>query len=106
MRLTEIQNKTSKMAIPRKVYDELQYTEIDTVDEYSSEDKITLVDELHQGNFIGTVFKAPLSDKSKYYLLTSAIPNLIDIARDNLDKRLVNSLQKFQAKLNANLTGS
>lgn len=106
MRLIELKEKVSATRIPKAIFHELMATEVDTVDSDSPDAKIQLADEIQRAVEAGNVYKVPLSNETKHYLLYKAVPNLIDIAKDNLDKRLVGQLQKFQARLNAKLTGT
>lgn len=106
MRLTELKERIRSVRIPNAIYQELLAVEVDTVGPDSPEPKVVLADELRRAEPAGTVVKAPLSDASKQYLLRSAIPNLIDIATDQMNRGLVGRLQKFQARLMAALEGT
>lgn len=105
MRLTELKEKVRNTRIPKAIFHELWVGEVDTIDANSPSAKQMLGDEMGRGVPAGNVFKVPLSKESKEYLLFKALPNQIDIARDNMNKRLVNSLRKFQARLHAKLVG-
>jgi len=105
MRLTEISEKVRNTRIPARIFEELWIVEVDTVDDDSSDAKKQLADEMRRAELVKNVAKTPLSRESKEYLLTSALPNLIDIAKDNMDRRLATNLQKFQARLHAALSG-
>lgn len=106
MRLIELKEKVRNTRVPTRIFHELMAVEVDTVGPDSPQEKIMLADEMQRAVPAGNVFKVPLSNETKHYLLYKAIPNLIDIAKDNLDKRLVNQLQTFQARLHAKLVGA
>lgn len=106
MRLTEINEKVKNVRVPGKVFQEIWANEIDTIGPNSPSEKHRLADEMNRAEQSGVTYKVPLSTESKEYLMKKSLPNLIDIARDNLDGRLVNSLQKFQARLHAKLVGA
>lgn len=105
MRLVEIKEKVRNSRIPQKIFHEIWAMEVDTVNSDSPPAKHHLVDEMQRAVKTGTVYSIPLSRESKEYLVDFALPNMIDVARDNMDKRLVNSLQKFQARIHAKLVG-
>lgn len=105
MRLIELKEKVRNARIPSRIFHELMAIEVDTVDANSPEEKHMLADEMQRAVPTGNVFKVPLSNESKHYLLYKAVPNLIDIAKDNQNNRLIHSLQKFQARLHAKLVG-
>jgi hypothetical protein len=106
MRLIELKEKVKNTRIPRRIYQELWAVDVDTVDEHSPEGKKALADEMQRAIKAGNVFRVPLSKESKEYLVHKSLPNLIDIAKDNMDGRLNNQLQKFRARLHAKLTGA
>lgn len=99
MRILEIQENIKGTSVSQGIYDELIAHEVDTLDEYSPDAKQQLVDEIGRAEPKGKGYSIPLSDASKNYLTFRSIPSLIDIAEDNGNKRLVNALIKFQAKL-------
>lgn len=101
MRLIEIKDKVRAVRIPNIVFDELMAVEVDTTDGNSPAEKHMLADEMQRAEQTGNVYKVPLSNDSKRYLRDKALPNMIDIATDNINKRLVKTLQTFQARLNA-----
>lgn len=92
--------------IPSGIYHDLVATEVDTVDDSSPEAKHVLADEMQRAQAGGTIFRVPLSDESKYYLLDQALPNIFNIAEDNMDRRKMNSIKKFYTKLYDKLIGS
>lgn len=104
MRLIELKEKVRNIRVPNRIFQELWATEVDTVSSDSPESKVMLADEMQRAIPSGKVHRVPLSSESKEYLMHNALPNLIDIARDNMDRCLVNQLKKFQARLHANLT--
>lgn len=105
MRLIELKEKIKNTRIPNRIFRELWAVEVDTVDSHSPEGKIVLADEMQRAVESERLHRVPLSDISKQYLLDTAVPNLIDIAKDNQDRGLVSLLQKFQARLHAKLMG-
>ncbi|SRR6056297_425247 len=106
MRLIELKEKVRNTRIPRRIFHELWAVDVDTVDEDSPEGKKMLADEMQRAAEAGNVYRVPLSKESKEYLMHNALPNLINIAKDNMDGRLGNQLKKFQARLHAKLTGA
>lgn len=104
MRLIELKEKVNRIAIPRSIVDDLMATEIDTISDDSPSGKHALADDFQRAEYSKGGAKVPLSDESMQYLVQKSIPNMIDIAKDNLDKRKTNSLQKLQARLHAKLT--
>lgn len=105
MQILEIVTKVSATGIPRKIYYEIMAQEVDTVGPDSPEGKQALADDMSRAQPRGTGYAVPLSNISKKYLVTRSLPNMIDIAKDNLDGRLVNSLTKFQNKLQSKIEG-
>lgn len=105
MQLTEIKEKVRNTRMPRRIYDEVMAQEVDTVDKHSPQEKHQLADQMQRGQLSGTIVKVPLTKEVQSYLLYKALPNMIDIAKDNMNRRLVNSLQSFQARLHAKLVG-
>lgn len=99
MRFLEITTKVSATKIPRSIFSELQVIEVDTLDPDSPEGKHHLVDDMNRAKQRGNVWAVPLSPQSVKYLLDNALPNLYDIAKDNLDKRMMNYVQKFFTRL-------
>ena len=106
MRLVEIKEKVRNSGIPQKIFQEIWALEVDTVDRDSPPAKHHLADEMQRAVQSGKMYRVPLSRDSKQYLLDNALPNMINIAQDNLDGRLVNSLQRFQATMHAKLVGA
>lgn len=105
MRLVEIKEKVRNTRMPQKIYHEIMAQEVDTVDSNSPPEKHMLADQMLRGQPTGNIIKVPLSRETQTYLLYSSLPNMIDIARDNQDGRLVSSLKKFQARLHAKIVG-
>lgn len=105
MKLIEIKDKVKALLIPQAIFSDLTAVEVDTVDEDSPEPKQMFADEMRQAKPTTNIWKVPLGDESKHYLLHTALPNLIDIAMDNMNKRHVKLLQRFQARLHAKMTG-
>lgn len=103
MRLIELMEKVKQLRIPQLIFHELMATEVDTVGQDSPQKKAIMADELRRAVKTNNIYKAPLSDDSKIYLATVALPNLIDIARDNQNQRLESMLTKFQSRLNDKL---
>lgn len=106
MRLIELKEKVRGVRVPHSIYYELIATEVDTVGPDSPEAKAVMADEIRRAEPVGAAMKIPFSPGSLQYLLRRAIPNLIDIATDNMDRALVSKLQRFQAKLVAALEGT
>jgi len=104
MRLTEIRDKVRTLRIPNGIFEDLMALEVETVDEHSPDVKQGLADEMQRAVESGKARKVPLSMESKQYILGSSLPNMIDIARDNMDRRKIGQLQQFQARLHAKLT--
>jgi len=105
MNLIEIKEKVRATRIPAAIYYELLALEVDTVGPDSPQAKILLADQMQRAEKVGGIVKVPLDKDTQTYLLYNAVPNLIDVAKDNENRRLVNSLQKFQALLHAKLVG-
>jgi len=105
MQLTEIKEKIRNTRMPRRIYDEVMAQEVDTVGKDSQQEKHQLADQMLRGQPSGAIVKVPLTKEVQSYLLYKSLPNMIDIAKDNMNRRLVNSLQKFQARLHAKLVG-
>lgn len=99
MKMFEIIDQIPPTRMSMLVYNELRSHEVDTLDEYSPEEKNELVDDLNRAVQKGKLFVVPLSQISKKYLIYQSLPNLIDIALDNMDGRLKNSLVAFQKRL-------
>jgi hypothetical protein len=106
MRLIELKDHIRGVRIPVVIFQELLAVEVDTVGPDSPEPKVMMADEFQRAQYINGIVKVPLSDSSKQYLLHHAIPNLIDIAADQMNKPLISKLQNFQSQLEAALTES
>ena len=106
MRLIELKEKIRNTRIPRAIYHEIMAQEVDTIGPDSPQEKQMLADQMMRAQQSGTIYKVPLTTETQTYLLKKSMPSMIDIARDNMNGRLVNSLQKFQAKLHAKLVGA
>ena len=106
MRLIEIKEKVRKSRMSEKIFQEIWAQEVDTVSPDSPTAKQHLADEMQRASQnSGNMYSVPLSRESKQYLMDQALPNMIDIAKDNQDNRLVRSLQQFQARMHAKLVG-
>jgi len=105
VRLIELKEKVRQTRIPNAIFHELVAVEADTVNADSPEAKQMLADEMSRATPGGNIFKVPLSRESKQYMVDRALPNLIDIHKDQLNRRLVMQLQKFRARLHAKLVG-
>jgi hypothetical protein len=103
MRLIEIKEKVRHTSMPKAVFHEIQDLEVDTLGPESPEGKRHLVDDMQRAIDAGNLFKVPLTRESSEYLLHSALPNLIDIAQDNMDKKLIRALQSLQARIHSRL---
>jgi len=106
MRLIELKEKIRNTRIPRAIYHEIMAQEVDTIGPDSPQEKQMLADQMMRAQQSGTIYKVPLTTETQTYLLKKSMPSMIDIARDNMNGRLVNRLQKFQAKLHAKLVGA
>jgi len=89
----------------KKIFQEIWAQEVDTVSGDSPDAKQKLADEMQRAKENKNMYRVPLSRESKQYLMDQAVPNMIDIAKDNQDNRLVRSLQQFQARMHAKLVG-
>lgn len=105
MRLIELTDRVKSTRVPAKIYHELMAQEVDTVDADSPEAKVRLADEMQRAEQVGKGYKIPFSTDTHEYLFRRALPNMIDIARDNMDNGLARTLKSFQAKLAAKLSG-
>lgn len=105
MRLIELKEKIRNTRIPKAIFWDLVAVEMDTIGPDSSQERIQLADEMRRSQESGTIVKVPLSKESQSYLLYKALPNLYDIAKDNMDRRKMNSIKKFQARIHAKLVG-
>jgi hypothetical protein len=105
MRLIELKEKVRNTRIPTAIFYDLVAVEVDTVGPDSPQEKIELADQMQRAQPSGTVVKVPLSKETQHYLLYKGLPNLFDIAKDNMDRRKMHSIQKFQARLHAKLVG-
>jgi hypothetical protein len=97
--LQEIVSPIAKVKIPNTIVSEITTLEIDTIDEFSPAGKQALADDFNRAERIKNGIAVSLSDTSIEYLKTTAIPNILDIAKDNANNRLVNAVNKFAAKL-------
>ena len=105
MRLIEIKEKVRGSNMSKKIFQEIWAQEVDTVSGDSPDAKQKLADEMQRAKENKNMYRVPLSRESKQYLMDQALPNMIDIAKDNQDNRLVRSLQQFQARMHAKLVG-
>lgn len=106
MRLIEIKEKVRKSRMSAKIFQEIWVQEVDTVSPDSPPAKQHLADEMQRASQVsGGMYSVPLTRESKQYLMDQALPNMIDIARDNGDGRMARSLQQFQARMHAKLVG-
>jgi transcription initiation factor IIF auxiliary subunit len=105
MRLIEIKEKVRGSNMSKKIFQEIWAQEVDTVSGDSPDAKQKLADEMQRAKENKNMYRVPLSRESKQYLMDQAVPNMIDIAKDNQDNRLVRSLQQFQARMHAKLVG-
>ena len=105
MRLIEIKEKVRGSRMSIKIFQEIWAQEVDSVSGDSPDAKQKLADEMQRATENKNMYRVPLSRESKQYLMDQAIPNMIDIAKDNQDNRLVRSLQQFQARMHAKLVG-
>jgi hypothetical protein len=80
-------------------------SEVDSVDSESQEEHIMLVDQMQRAESDEKMMKVPLTIETQGYILYQTMPRLIDQAYDNEDTKLVELLQKFQARLHAKLVG-
>lgn len=103
MRLIELKEKVRNTRIPKRIFHEIWAVDVDTVNTESPEGKKILADEMQRSVDSGKVFRVPLSRESKEYLARHSLPNLIDIAQENMDVKLNQQLKRFQAKLSASL---
>jgi len=105
VRLIEIKEKVRGSNMSKKIFQEIWAQEVDTVSGDSPDAKQKLADEMQRAKENKNMYRVPLSRESKQYLMDQAVPNMIDIAKDNQDNRLVRSLQQFQARMHAKLVG-
>jgi len=105
VRLIEIKEKVRGSNMSKKIFQEIWAQEVDTVSGDSPDAKQKLADEMQRAKENKNMYRVPLSRESKQYLMDQALPNMIDIAKDNQDNRLVRSLQQFQARMHAKLVG-
>lgn len=97
--MVEVIERFPSVKIPASLYQYFYGGEVDTVDQYSSPGKVELASNLQSATSTGTAYKIPLSPGGREYMLKHAIPNGIDVARDNMDKRLERQLTKLEQLL-------
>jgi hypothetical protein len=104
MYIVEITKRQAMTKISFKIFSELEAGEVDTLDDDSPDGKKELVDCLNQAVRKSNCYAVPLTDTAKEYLIGRALPNMIDIARDNLDGRLASAATKFRDRLIRGMT--
>jgi hypothetical protein len=105
MQLIEIKEKVRNTKMPEAIFNVLWASEVDSVDSESQEEHIMLVDQMQRAESDEKMMKVPLTIETQGYILYQTMPRLIDQAYDNEDTKLVELLQKFQARLHAKLVG-
>ena len=106
MRLIEIKEKMRRTAMSKAVFHEIQDLAVDTLGPESPEGKRHLVDDMQRAIDAGNLFRVPLSRESSEYLLHSALPNLIGVAKENMDKKLIRALQSLQARIHSRVSAT
>jgi hypothetical protein len=98
--LIEVAPVGPRTKMPNWLVSELRATEVDTLDDDSPTGKKALVDDLNRAEPIKGGIALRLSDESLDYLISNSMPNIIDIAQSNENRRLEGLTKRFLAKLN------
>ena len=99
MQIFEIVTKTPTTKISRAMYNELQAAEVNSLSPSSPDGKKELVDSMTRSVQKGGFYGVPLSRPAIQYLVDNALPNLYDIAKDQQNRRLMNTVKKFRERL-------
>lgn len=103
----DISEGTKTVKMPQIAYDEIYQLEVDTTDNHSPDGKKKLADAIESNSIKkGRVVHVTMDDAAYKYLMKSAIPNAIDISKDQGNSRIVRQLQKISEEVAANSTGS
>jgi hypothetical protein len=99
-RLAESDLQENKsITISKKIANEFEYLEVDTLSDDSPAEKVSFVKALQSGKRSPNgSLKLTLGDKEINYMKRS-LKNMEDIARDNMDGRLANSVRTLMKKL-------
>lgn len=91
--------ENKKIAIPKAIANEFRALEVDTLDDHSPKEKALFVNAFEDGEHMKSgAVKLSLGNTELEYMKKS-LKNMHDVAKDNMNKRLMSSIEKFSSKL-------